>query len=281
MSYSTAGDLCIDRLYRYNPFKEGYSKELFESLLKGSICFSNPANFNDPWDCRPFYNTEILNNSVEYDKHVQWFERIDRERYPHKKESVRIAQIDALRDNVSGRFKLESHIYELSEQMWEVWCKKYRIYCLTEHNDSILMWAHYGDNHKGICLEFAVKPFFITAIKIKYEKRYPIYKIYNEELEKELRPFITKYDMWQYEDEFRMFSTEWPEKVMDYPQSKNSCLSFPTKTLKAVIVGCKMPVKDIEKVKCLILKSRLKVALKKAEMVPNEYKLEIKEIGLS
>lgn len=29
-----------------------------------------------------------------------------------------------------------------------------KIFCLSNRNDSFLMWAHYSDNHKGFCIEF-------------------------------------------------------------------------------------------------------------------------------
>lgn len=32
---------------------------------------------------------------------------------------------------------------------------KHKIYCLSEVNDSLLMWSHYSDSHKGFCLEFS------------------------------------------------------------------------------------------------------------------------------
>ena len=30
----------------------------------------------------------------------------------------------------------------------------FRIFCLTPQNESLLMWAHYADSHRGICLQF-------------------------------------------------------------------------------------------------------------------------------
>lgn len=32
----------------------------------------------------------------------------------------------------------------------EIW----RIGCLTERNNSLLMWAHYGASHRGVCIEY-------------------------------------------------------------------------------------------------------------------------------
>jgi len=32
-----------------------------------------------------------------------------------------------------------------------------RIACFSECNDSILMWSHYADHHKGICIEYETR----------------------------------------------------------------------------------------------------------------------------
>jgi hypothetical protein len=32
-----------------------------------------------------------------------------------------------------------------------------RIACFSERNDSILMWSHYADHHKGICVEYETR----------------------------------------------------------------------------------------------------------------------------
>src|ERR1700704_3968385 len=44
---------------------------------------------------------------------------------------------------------------------------KRRIYCLTPIPHSILMWSHYADNHRGVCLEFdTANRLFSLAMKV-------------------------------------------------------------------------------------------------------------------
>ena len=38
-------------------------------------------------------------------------------------------------------------MHETTDEIW-------RIGCLTEHNDSLLMWAHYGASYRGVCIEY-------------------------------------------------------------------------------------------------------------------------------
>lgn len=41
-----------------------------------------------------------------------------------------------------------------SELLQKINFSKEKIFCLSEINDNFLMWSHYADSHKGICLEF-------------------------------------------------------------------------------------------------------------------------------
>jgi len=43
---------------------------------------------------------------------------------------------------------------EWREQFFENYIRKFGLYCLTEMPDDLLMWAHYADSHRGICLQF-------------------------------------------------------------------------------------------------------------------------------
>ena len=84
----------------------------------------------------------------------------------------------------------------------------YGICCFSENYKNILMWSHYADNHKGICIEVHVDKILcdqedIDIIKIDYIKS--IATIANPDvnvkslLSKKLTP-------WKYEKEIRLFS---------------------------------------------------------------------------
>jgi hypothetical protein len=50
----TAAMLPLDTLYHYQPF---HTDRLQQTVLHNQIYFSNPRDFNDPWDCRPIIMT--------------------------------------------------------------------------------------------------------------------------------------------------------------------------------------------------------------------------------
>jgi hypothetical protein len=56
-----------------------------------------------------------------------------------------------------------------STEMWAQMNRRYRIYSLSARPDSQLMWGHYADHHRGVCLEFDVRtPDFSSAIQVDY-----------------------------------------------------------------------------------------------------------------
>ena len=95
---------------------------------------------------------------------------------------------------------------------------KVKIACLTKCNTNFLMWSHYADGHKGVCVEYDLSKFImekkINISSVEYTHNYtidnhPEPSIDNEN-EKDLIPFLklftTKHKNWEYEDEVRLLS---------------------------------------------------------------------------
>lgn len=85
--------------------------------------------------------------------------------------------------------------------------------CFTEDARTELFWAHYGDNHKGMCLEFNRDKYpFDKSIKVKYVKEVPVITyqdlISTEERLSEVftNLCLTKSDVWSYESEWRILT---------------------------------------------------------------------------
>lgn len=88
------------------------------------------------------------------------------------------------------------------------------IYCMSATRAHPLLWSHYADMHKGLCIQFDhTKVPFAGASKVEYSAQYPIV----------LYPFIdisdltqkgilTKAEYWSYEQEYRLFSVRMDNK---------------------------------------------------------------------
>ncbi|UDN24868.1 DUF2971 domain-containing protein [Aeromonas veronii] len=119
------------------------------------------------------------------------------------------------------------------------------IISLTESHSNLLMWAHYGNNHKGVCIGYdenflmtsdknkstTNKLFIKKPLKVNYDRtRFDIYtekfsSTDNYELLKEvlLKTLTTKSDDWLYEKEHRcIVPIEFYDKLLvKEPSPKN------------------------------------------------------------
>ena len=53
--------------------------------------------------------------------------------------------------------KATEWIRAISHSMAEAIDRQYRVYCLGPDAGNLLMWPHYADRHKGVCLEFSLR----------------------------------------------------------------------------------------------------------------------------
>jgi hypothetical protein len=95
--------------------------------------------------------------------------------------------------------------------------------CLSATWNNILMWSHYADRHRGMCLAFDVKNSDQTFTKVKYSKTIQATPTFNGLTpEKMLSLLSTKSDDWKYECEWRAFPTlvdpEWNESLKRHLQ---------------------------------------------------------------
>jgi hypothetical protein len=237
------------------------------------LYFSKPRDFNDPWDCRPFYSKSSLDDPAGYDRAVRWFAHCDRTYNPALSEEEHIKREKEVRNN---RKLLEWLIEQMTPEMERAIQERYRVYCLSTHPDSVLMWAHYSASCRGVCLEFSAEnELFGSALEVAYIDSYPGFDVTATDEDQNLQPFLTKSAVWSYENEFRLIVTEHPFEFPDVPTTKANLLTLPKGALRSVIVGAEMSASDREIVKNLIISSGREVSLKVASLVPNRYEFVI------
>ncbi len=99
--------------------------------------------------------------------------------------------------------------------------------CMSELNDSVLMWSHYANKHEGFCLEYDFSSLdindpedqniisWISPIKYSEKRPYITHTILSEVLQKKelsseiltsiMNTLLTKNVEWNYEKEWRIF----------------------------------------------------------------------------
>lgn len=196
MKTRTAAEEGLNSLSHYQPF---HAERLARVFTENTLYCSNPADFNDPWDCRPCYSKSILEDAATRERVVQWFIDCGRRRGPSLPEAEHQRREQQLRGD---RAFLERMIDQASEAIWDSVRAQYRVYCLVQRPDVPLMWAHYASKHQGLCLEFAVRSeLFCAALPVTYCERYPEFDLADNGEDAALQCLLCKSDDWSYEQE--------------------------------------------------------------------------------
>jgi len=118
---------------------------------------------------------------------------------------LKIARIDALNDpfeflgaevsNKQLRAALNKAKVSLSE--------KHGLLCFSKNWQDPVQWAHYADNHRGLCLAFEMPdhlPRQVSYVNSRFKWGNPIDEGFMQQL------LFTKFAHWSYEDEYRVYT---------------------------------------------------------------------------
>lgn len=258
------------QLYRYQSFDLDGLRLM---LSKKQLLFSNPARFNDPWDCQPDFDPNIADDDAKREKHALAYLDIARRHFPNQS-TTQTEQV-AKRIRNDPKF-VHDRIDEISKKLPAQIAEVYRVYCLSMVPNHELMWAHYANRHQGICLEFTSRSLrFSEARKVIYRKFYPKYDVMGGDEEECLAALLTKSKAWRHEKEYRLIARERPYAVPGTLTSENGLVPLPDGCLQAVIVGCLARPETVEAVRETISEAPYPIALKRAEKARAEYKLVI------
>lgn len=191
-------------LYKYTDLEDWLPK-----MLSGeSIQFSSRTSFNDPFDCRPAFQLSV--DTTEGNAYID-----EKLRLRHLSPAGRLLAKNQLRNqsrSVRGFVQAES----------DALLDKMGILCLAENWSDILLWAHYGDMHRGICTGFhSNSDVFATALPVKYRADLPVIRRPDDDTDAMLnKAFFTKAECWEYEQEWRAVKRPMPESWCQAEKAK-------------------------------------------------------------
>lgn len=145
---------------------------------------------------------------------------------------------------------------------------KYKIFCCSKEYSSILLWSHYADSHKGICVEVEMDEDLcrvndIFKLNIVYRKN--LVDVYPKDNTRDNVKHILKHKLsvWGYEEEVRFF------KESDQPNS------FGIGEIKSIFLGTKCSEKDEAIIKEWI--KHTSIEIKKVDFDLNSNQMAIKD----
>jgi len=158
---------------------------------------------------------------------------------------LKIARINELNDpfEFAGANLGNNDLREAFRKLKEVANKKRGLLCFSSKWSNPVMWSHYANNHKGLCLGFdvaneAVLPVSYSARRFALDLE-KIKSPHEQPPEYIIKILFTKYAHWKYENEYRAFaSLEDADKESELYFSRFS----DRLTLKQVIVGAESSI---------------------------------------
>ena len=206
-------DFAPKKLYRYRPASYGKCNNNLDlaAIKDEKIWFSRPKNFNDPFDCQFDYDIKSIASSLlrkDADLMRLYSDSIE------DKMTIEEAINESVETNKTDFYK---QIALLKQNV--------AVACFCEKNDSILMWGHYADCHKGICIEYNLHDFpkelSFTPMPVLYSKKTAIFRgDISDDIIHEfyIKSLLTKSLDWAYEKEWRIVRNkaacgeDWKEK---------------------------------------------------------------------
>jgi hypothetical protein len=212
--------------YRYFKFRF-INKFLIDSLTKNTIYFAHPKQLNDPFDCNLDIKKSIRNalSSVR---------------------GGRAVKLESL-------LKSDSFLKNFQEKI-----NKVGVCSFSLNSIQPLMWSHYANNHRGVCILYDIpidflddKDKIIGVSKVSYlpniltswfenidETLYKVPSDFAVELAKVV--LTAKAPPWKYEEEARII------------RSKAGLFNIPKEFIKQICFGLQTPQEDKELIKLII-----------------------------
>jgi len=168
-------------------------------LLESALKFGSPLVFNDPFDCRVIWETTGGTDQAWINKIAEW----NRKANPPLPEEQALAHAALLVANGQHRVPVDLHV--LSEAHRKQLATALGVSCFVATRDSLLMWSHYSDKHRGFCLGFSTtgEP-LRRAMPVQYVNSYPHVHVTASDEEQMQVMVFTKSDVWAYEHEWRV-----------------------------------------------------------------------------
>lgn len=230
-------------LYKY----QGISDRTL-NVIGGKHYFATAKELNDPFECKfdLKLNTDLEDVSRQIYEWITSLSKRERRLY-----SLRFLALNELKlwidfNYFPKRFckKLISTGYRNLERLHE-YKNSYLlseierttgISCYSETCDNVLMFSHYGQQHKGICVGFEFFSHDVDGIfgprKIQYAERFPVFNEFpsSGNYDEVIRATIlTKAASWSYEKEWRCFTVNRP----GINDMKGLC------KLSSIVFGCR------------------------------------------
>ena len=249
---------CPDSLYKYCSYTT-----VCQMIENESIRFAIRTHFNDPFDIAPVMSKINKKGFLDY--------------YDKRHKTLGFSKSDLIEE-----LKVNTPaLIERAQKITDASLDRFKITCLSENNNHILMWSHYADSHKGVCLQFKdIKQCLnVGKINMHYERvnyvpcdKRPTLKPLSTDHASIIETLSTKYDIWEYEQEWRIIA------YSDTFPSSEVYIKMLKRFLTGCVFGIDMSEEDKVAFKQLCQIKGFDIKFKQARMHKTKYALVYDEI---
>ncbi|MGO8928138.1 MAG: DUF2971 domain-containing protein [Limisphaerales bacterium] len=179
-----------------------------DTLEGETVTFTPPNKFNDPFEMRPViapvrsksHLMQGLRQAEAQEGLPDELAALPRKERRAQERQIRKATIAHLLKNAS------TYASQMQQVLPDEFSAATGVLCFSSVKDSLLMWAHYADSHRGFVVEYdAEHPEFQKLGKpqaVTYTSGRPVYDVSKGIT---TRVYLVKSPEWAYEREFRIF----------------------------------------------------------------------------
>jgi hypothetical protein len=228
---------------------------------------SPPNLFNDPFDCRIYEDMSWLHDAEKRQHYIE-------ESLLKSKEHIlkNYKSEDEARKVITENVSFPNYFQKKSQETQDEYTDKYiGIASFAENCDSILMWSHYANNHKGFSVGFDERKMKASGIfglceSVTYTENMPNYYV-DESRTTKIRAELYKSIEWEYEREYRAISLFFDERNRNPKRTVN----FKDSYVKEIIFGLLMP--EEHKAEITEIAKQKNIPLFQMEKIPFKFKL--------
>ena len=214
-------------LYKFRSIENGDEKSISKVrsiLVESKLFLSAPDTFNDPFDMSARMTFE--GTPQEKRRRVEKMVRRQEPQLTKRQRNQLISDFLARPDIASTR------LLQLAQ---DVNRDVTGVFCFAGDPRNILMWSHYANNHKGICIQFDRSQdieLAFGAFPVNYSdaKKFPTLNWASDSASENVKACLKKSADWSYECECRLVK----------PLSANTVMGIDPQAVVGVILGCQM-----------------------------------------
>ncbi|MGA7949410.1 MAG: DUF2971 domain-containing protein [Thiobacillaceae bacterium] len=252
-------------------------------MIDNRIYFRSREQLNDPNELRPkisFVGPEELMRSYARNLLSRWPHRLSPAKRLHEENKL-IYRFRHTPDQFEGA------LHEILDRVG--------LLCLSATAASTLLWSHYADGHRGVCIQFDAEiGLFQAAQQVRYTDRVPVInRLVDTNDEMLMKSVFTKGEDWSYEEEWRVMA-RWRdedrieqhlarfEALRTFLKSQNGpgYYDFPREAIRSVILGSRIEPSAEEWLREMLARAYAPISIKRMESSRTEFANQRDQAGM-